>query len=108
MKEKKVIKRVANAQGLIDGTKKYVLHLFVTDSSPNSVQAVVNIKTICRKYLKNRYKLEIIDIYQQPELASSEEIIVIPLLIKKLPLPQEKMIGDLSDTKMVLKGLNLI
>jgi len=89
------------------GGGKYVLRLFVTGMLPNSARAVVNIKEICEKYLKGRYELEIIDIYQQPDLALTEEIIAIPLLIKKFPLPEERLIGDLSDTEKVLKGLRL-
>ncbi|SKC77588.1 circadian clock KaiB family protein [Ohtaekwangia koreensis] len=88
--------------------EKYILRLFVTGILPNSTRAVVNIKDICEKYLKGRYELEIIDIYQQPALAIEENIIAIPVLIKKLPLPEERLIGDLSDTQSVLEGLNLI
>jgi circadian clock protein KaiB len=84
---------------------KYILRLYVTGILPNSIRAVVNIKAICEKYLKGRYELEIIDIYQQPELAHAEEIIAVPLLIKKFPLPQERMVGDLSNIEKVLKGL---
>jgi len=90
------------------GEGKYILKLFVTGILPNSVRAVVNIKAICEKYLKDRYELEIIDIYQQPELAIAEEIIAVPVLIKKFPLPEERVIGDLSDTEKVLKGLHLL
>lgn len=88
--------------------EKYVLQLFVTGILPNSVRAVVNIKAICEQYLKGRYELEIIDIYQQPALAISEDIIAIPVLIKKFPLPEERLIGDLSNTQSVLEGLNLV
>lgn len=90
------------------GEEKYILKLFVTGILPNSVRAITNIKTICEKYLKDRYELEVIDIYQQPDLAVIEEIIAIPLLIKKFPLPEERVIGDMSDTEKVLQGLNLI
>ncbi len=88
--------------------EKYFLKLFVTGISPNSVRAIINIKTICEKYLKDRYDLEIIDIYQQPALAIIEEIIAIPVLIKKFPLPEERVIGDMSNTDNVLKGLHLV
>src|SRR6476646_7894864 len=89
------------------GGGKYILRLFVTGILPNSARAVVNIKAICETYLKGKYELEIIDIYQQPDLALTEEIIAIPLLIKKFPLPEERLIGDLSDIEKVLKGLRL-
>jgi circadian clock protein KaiB len=89
------------------GGKKYVLRLYISGTIPNSARAVVNIKAICENYLKNRYELEIIDIYQHPALASTEEIVAVPLLIKKFPLPEERMVGDLSNTEEVLKGLSL-
>lgn len=91
-----------------NGKEKYILQLFVTGILPNSARAVVNINSICEKYLKDKYELEIIDIYQQPDLALKEGIIAIPVLIKKFPLPEERMIGDLSDIESVLKGLDLI
>ena len=72
------------------------------------MRAVTNIKQICDDYLKDNYELEIIDVYQQKEVAEKEQIIALPLLIKKMPLPQRRMIGDLSDTEKVLKGLGLI
>lgn len=90
------------------GGEKYILRLFVAGMSPNSVRAVENIKAICEKYLKGRYGLVIIDIYQQPAFALSENIIAIPVLIKKFPFPEERLIGDLSDTERVLKGLRII
>ncbi|MEP7110781.1 MAG: circadian clock KaiB family protein [Ferruginibacter sp.] len=89
-------------------SEKYILWLFVTGNLPNSARAIVNIKAICEQYLKGRFELEIIDIYQQPTLALAEEIIAIPLLIKKFPLPEERMIGDLSNIDLVLKGLHII
>lgn len=91
----------AKAGGAREG--KFVLQLFVTGILPNSAQAIVNIKAICEQYLKGKYELEIIDIYQQPSLALKEEIIAIPLLIKKFPLPEEHIIGDLSNTEVVLR-----
>ncbi|HLY71376.1 MAG TPA: circadian clock KaiB family protein [Puia sp.] len=87
--------------------KKYVLKLFVTGNLPNSSRAIINIKAICRKHLRGRYDLEIIDIYQQPAQAIKEDIIAAPLLIKKFPLPEERLVGDLSDNENVLKGLRL-
>ena len=90
------------------GGKKYILRLFVTGILPNSARAVENSKAFCEKYLKDKYELEIIDIYQQPALALKEDIIAVPLLIKKSPLPEERMIGDLSNTEKVLKGLHLV
>jgi len=91
-----------------EGEYIYFLRLFVTGILPNSARAIINSKAICEKYLKGRYKLEIIDIYQQPALALAEEIIAVPLLIKKFPLPEERLIGDMSDINKVLEGLHLI
>ena len=88
--------------------EKYILRLFVTGILPNSARAIINTRAICEKYLKGRYELEIIDIYQQPSLALKEEIIAVPVLIKKFPLPEERLIGDLSDIEKVLEGLHLV
>jgi circadian clock protein KaiB len=96
-----------NEEALKTKEETYVLRLFVTGILPNSARAVINIKALCEKYLKDRHELEIIDIYQQPDLALSEEIIAVPVLIKKSPLPEKRMIGDLSNTKKVLKELGL-
>jgi circadian clock protein KaiB len=85
----------------------YVLRLFITGASPNSIRAVENLNIICEKYITGRYDLKIIDIHQQPELAQGEDIIALPLLIKKAPGTERRMIGDMSDTKKVLKGLGL-
>ena len=92
----------------IIASEKYVLRLFITGIMPNSIRAVVNCKALCEKYLENRYELEIIDIYQQPDLAFNEEIIAVPVLIKKFPLPEGRVIGDLSDSRKVLQSLDLI
>lgn len=85
----------------------YRLRLFVTGATPNSSRAISNLKQICEKYLKGNYELEIIDIYQQPLVAESEQIVALPLLIKKTPFPVRRLIGDMSDTDKVLRGLNL-
>jgi circadian clock protein KaiB len=85
----------------------YKLRLFITGASPNSVRALTNLKNICADHLTNGYDLEIIDIYQQPEKAETEQIIAVPLLLKLSPLPERRMIGDLSDTEKVLRSLGL-
>jgi circadian clock protein KaiB len=87
--------------------EKYVLKLYVTGATPNSIHSIQNLKKICEEYLEGRYELEVIDIYQQPVLSRGEQIIAAPTLVKKLPLPLRKLIGDLSDTNRVLLGLNL-
>lgn len=86
---------------------EYVLRLFITGASPNSVRAISNLKDICEAHLQGRYSLEIIDVYQQGALAKKEQIVALPLLVKKFPLPERRLIGDLSDTEKVLKGLGL-
>lgn len=108
MLNKKQIATKFNIESNGNGKEKYILRLFITGILPNSVRAVKNIKTICEQYLKGRYDLEIIDIYQQPSLAFTEDIIAVPVLIKKFPLPEERMIGDLSNIKNVLKELDLV
>jgi circadian clock protein KaiB len=89
------------------GTEHYVLRLYVTGTTPKSLRAIENIKKICEEHLEGRYELEVIDIYQKPALARGEEIIAVPTLIKKLPLPLRRIIGDLSDTEHVIFGLDL-
>jgi circadian clock protein KaiB len=86
---------------------KYVLRLYVSGSTLKSALAVKNIKRICEQYLKSRYDLEVIDIYQQPKLARDEQIVAVPTLIKRLPDPMRRLIGDMSDLKKVLLGLDL-
>src|ERR1700681_3301407 len=86
----------------IEGGPKYILRLFVSGILINSTRAIKNIKHICELYLKGDFKLEIIDIYQQPELAIDEQIIVVPVMIIKNPLPERRIIGDLSNIEKVL------
>jgi circadian clock protein KaiB len=86
---------------------EYVLRLFITGTSPNSVRAINNLRDICEQHLKGRYSLEIIDVYQQAALVKEEQIIALPLLIKKSPGPERRLIGDMSETAKVLKGLGL-
>jgi circadian clock protein KaiB len=90
------------------GNEKYVLRLYVTGMTPKSIKAIENIKKICEESLQGRYELEVIDIYQQPEYAKKEEIIAAPTLIKKLPLPSRRVIGDMSNKERILVGLDLL
>jgi len=87
--------------------KRYVLRLYVTGATPRSARAIVNLRKFCEKHLKGRYELAVIDIYQQPQLAAGEQIIAAPTLVKKLPLPLRKFIGDLSDEDRLLLGMDL-
>ncbi|MCZ0904843.1 circadian clock KaiB family protein, partial [Microcoleus sp. HI-ES] len=86
----------------------YTLRLYISGTTIQSVTALQNIKKICEEYLQGRYELEVIDIYQQTEAVISENIVAVPTLIKQLPLPLQKMIGNLSNTEKVLIGLNLL
>jgi circadian clock protein KaiB len=85
----------------------YVLRLFVTGMTPNSQAAIENVRELCETYLKGRYQLDVVDIYQNPHSASKEQIIAAPTLIKKLPLPLRKFVGDMTKTKKILVGLDL-
>jgi circadian clock protein KaiB len=87
--------------------KKYLLRLYVAGATPKSTQAIMTLKKICEEYLSGRYDLEVIDIYQQPVLAKGEQIIAVPTLIKKLPLPLRRFIGSMADVERILVGLDL-
>jgi len=87
--------------------KRYVLRLYITGTTPQSVRAIANVKKICEEHLQGRYELDVIDLYQKPQLAEGEQIIAAPTLIKKLPLPLRRIIGDMSKTERVLVGLDL-
>jgi circadian clock protein KaiB len=88
-------------------SEKYILRLYIAGMTPKSIRAISNLKTICEDHLKGRYDLEVIDLYQNPQLATGEQIIAAPTLIKKLPLPLRRIIGDLSGTERLLVGLDL-
>ncbi len=94
---------------MLDGprTEKHVLRLYVTGMTPRSTEAVARIKILCEQHLAGRYELDVIDIYQQPARAMSEQIIATPTLIKSLPLPLRRLVGDLSDQGRVLRGLDV-
>lgn len=89
------------------GLEQYLLRLYVTGTTAKSIRAITNIKRICEEHLKGRYVLEVVDIYQQPVLAKTEQIIAAPTLVKLLPSPLKKMIGDLANTERILLGLDL-
>jgi circadian clock protein KaiB len=88
-------------------TSRYVLRLYVTGSTSHSNRAISNIRKICEEHLEGRYDLEVVDISQHPSLAEGEQIIAAPTLIKKLPLPLRRFIGDMSQTDRILIGLDL-
>jgi len=85
----------------------YRLRLYVTGATPNSTRAIANLKAFCETYLAGKYELEIIDVYQQPLIAEYDQLIALPMLLKLSPGQQRRLIGDMSDTDKVLRGLNL-
>ena len=87
--------------------ERYVLRLYVTGMTPRSTSAFATIKALCEERLQGRYELEVIDIYQHPQLAIDEQIIAVPTLVKKLPAPLRRLVGDLSNEDRVLLGLDL-
>jgi circadian clock protein KaiB len=86
---------------------KYVLRLYVTGMTPKSTQAIANVRKLCKQYMEGCYELKVIDIHQQPKLAKGEQIIATPTLLKKLPLPLRRLIGDMSDAEKFLVGIDL-
>lgn len=86
---------------------KYILRLYVTGSSGKSLRAVYNLKKLCEEYLPDEYDLEVIDIYKDPVAAREEQIVAAPTLVKKLPRPIRKFVGDMSNTQRILVGLDI-
>lgn len=86
---------------------RYILRLYVAGLMPKSTLAIANMKRICEEHLHGRYELEVIDLYQQPQLAQGDQIVAVPTLIKTLPAPLRRVVGDMSDTGRVLVGLDL-
>lgn len=93
--------------GAPEKNEHYVLRLYVSGLTPNSVRAVANLKALCEERLAGRYELEVIDVFQQPELARADQIIAVPTLIKALPLPMRRLLGDLSKKERVLVEFEL-
>jgi circadian clock protein KaiB len=90
-----------------NGAGSYRLRLYVAGQTPRSIAAFTNLKTICDNHLKGRYELEIIDLLTKPQLARGDQILAVPTLVRRLPEPVKKIIGDLSNTERVLIGLDL-
>ena len=91
----------------MSGDDVYVLRLYVTGASSPSRRAILNLQALCKEHLDGKYRLEVIDLHQKPALAKDEQIVAAPTLIKQLPLPLRRIIGDLSDRESVLVGLDL-
>lgn len=85
----------------------FELNLYIAGASSNSVRAVANLREICEKYIKDRYTLRVIDVHQEKSLAAEEQLVALPMLIKTRPYPERRLIGDMSDTQKVLKGLGI-
>jgi circadian clock protein KaiB len=107
MTVKKRASKPAKATASHAGTPSYELKLYVAGQTPRSVQAFSNLKRICDEHLAGRYRLQIIDLLKNPQLASGDQILAIPTLVRKLPEPARKIIGDLSNQERVLVGLDL-
>jgi circadian clock protein KaiB len=86
----------------------YVLRLYVAGQTPKSMTALSNLKKICEEYLEGRYQIQVVDLLKNPQLASGDQILAVPTLVRRLPAPMRKIIGDLSNTKRVLIGLDLV
>jgi len=89
------------------GSERYELRLYIAGTTPASSKSVENLRAICEEHLKGRYELMVIDVFQQPVLAKNEQIIAVPTLIKKIPAPLRRIVGDLSNEQRVLVGLDL-
>ena len=86
----------------------FILRLYVAGQTAKAIAAFTNLKTICEEQLKGRYEIEVIDLLENPKLAREDQIVALPTLVRRLPPPLRKIIGDLSDTERVLIGLNLL
>jgi circadian clock protein KaiB len=89
------------------GTEKWNLRLYTAGQSPKSLAALANLKRVCEEHLAGRYSIEVIDLLKNPRLAKDDQIVAIPTLVRKLPEPLRKLVGDLSDTERTLVGLQL-
>ena len=90
-----------------DSSETWELRLYVTGSSPKCLRAVENLRLVCEQYLRGRYHIEVVDLLENPRLAAYEQILAVPTLVRQLPLPIRKVVGDLSDTDRLLAGLQL-
>ena len=105
MKTKTVKRRAAASRRRL--AQLWQLRLYVTDSTPNSLTAFANLKKFCESNLKGRYRITVIDLVKQPQLAKGDQILAVPTVVRKLPKPVRTIIGNLTDTERVLVGLDL-
>ena len=107
MKKMSIPKNIAAALEEPSTSEKYLLRLYVSGVTERSRRSILNINTICKENLQGQYDLEVVDIHQKPSLAMDEQIVATPTLIKMLPLPLRRIVGDLSDRDGVLFGLDI-
>jgi circadian clock protein KaiB len=91
-----------------ESEKRWHLRLYVAGETPNSLAALANLRALCREYVPGRYTIEVVDLLAKPALARNDQILAIPTLVRQLPSPMRKIIGDLSDTERVLIGLDIV
>lgn len=104
---KKLGKKRVEAAAAVEDRSFWRLRLYVAGQTPNSLKAFSNLKTLCEEHLAGRYQIEVVDLLENPKLAAGDQILAIPTLVRKLPPPLRKIIGDLSNTQRVLIGLDL-
>src|ERR1700761_5118517 len=92
---------------LSPATENFVLRLYIAGQTPKCMRAFANLKRICEQYLADRYQIEMIDLLKNPALARNDQILAVPTLVRRVPVPVRKIIGDLSNTQRVLAGLNV-
>jgi circadian clock protein KaiB len=102
------VKRIKKEKPGTTLNDKWVLRLYVAGQTPKALTAFINLKKICEEQLKGKYSIEIIDLLINPQLGGEDQILALPTLVRKLPVPVRKIIGDLSDTERVLVGLDLL
>jgi circadian clock protein KaiB len=99
--------KASKAKAVATKEYKWELRLYIAGNTPKSLKALANLKKYCKEHLQDQYKIEVIDLLLQPQLASGDQILAVPTLVRKVPVPIRKIIGDLSDEEKVLVGLNI-
>jgi circadian clock protein KaiB len=107
IKAKKSTASSARSRGKKRSAARYALRLYITGQTPRSRQSVENLRALCNKYIPKQFDLEVVDIYQQPAMAAAGQIIAAPTLIKSMPLPLRRLVGDFSDQNRVILGLDI-
>jgi circadian clock protein KaiB len=107
IKRKKSVATTAQKRYAKRSAARYALRLYITGQTPRSLQSVENLRALCDKYIPNQFDLEVVDIYQQPALAAAGQIIAAPTLIKSMPPPLRRLVGDFSDQNRVILGLDI-